>query len=70
MFFVSNTQHIDAKSWGIYAVPIRPAARASSGAVSAEVISAVDRYIAEGRDVGLDDGALLVILRVRLGHPQ
>jgi hypothetical protein len=34
------------------------------------LITAVDRYIAEGRDAGLDDGALLGILRVRLGHPQ
>jgi GntR family transcriptional regulator len=37
------------------------------GAVTADVIAAVDRYIAEGRGAGLDDGTLQGILRVRLG---
>jgi DNA-binding transcriptional regulator YhcF (GntR family) len=38
------------------------------GAVPAEVIAAVDRYIAEGRTAGLDDAALLAILRARQGR--
>ncbi|WLQ06949.1 GntR family transcriptional regulator [Arthrobacter oryzae] len=37
------------------------------GAVTADIIAAVDRYIAEGRRAGLDDGTLQGILRVRLG---
>lgn len=37
------------------------------GAATAEVIAAVDRYIAEGRSAGLDDAALLEILRARQG---
>jgi DNA-binding transcriptional regulator YhcF (GntR family) len=37
------------------------------GAVTADLIAAVDRYIAKGRTAGLDDGALEGILRVRLG---
>ena len=47
-----------------------PPARADApgrGAVTAEVIAAVDRYIAEGRSAGLDDAALLEILRARQG---
>jgi GntR family transcriptional regulator len=42
----------------------------AGGAVTADVVAAVDRYIAEGRAAGLDDGTLQSILRVRLGHPQ
>ncbi len=45
-----------------------PLARADAparGAATAEVIAAVDRYIAEGRSAGLDDAALLEILRAR-----
>ncbi|MDR6505272.1 GntR family transcriptional regulator [Arthrobacter oryzae] len=42
----------------------------TGGAVTAEVVAAVDRYIAEGRAAGIDDGTLQSILRVRLGHPQ
>lgn len=38
------------------------------GAVNADVVAAVDRYITEGRGAGLDDGTLQGILRVRLGH--
>lgn len=38
-----------------------------SGAVNADVVAAVDRYIAEGQAAGLDDGTLEGILRVRLG---
>ena len=38
------------------------------GAVNADVVAAVDRYITEGRAAGLDDGTLQGILRVRLGH--
>jgi GntR family transcriptional regulator len=37
------------------------------GTVNADVVAAVDRYIAEGRAAGLDDGTLQGILRVRLG---
>jgi DNA-binding transcriptional regulator YhcF (GntR family) len=47
-----------------------PAARPDSpgrGAATPEVIAAVDRYIAEGRSAGLDDAALLDILRARQG---
>ena len=47
-----------------------PPARAAApgrGAATAEVIAAVDRYIAEGRSAGLDDAALLEILRARQG---
>ena len=40
-----------------------PAPESVAGAVSA----AVDRYIAEGRSAGLDDAALLEILRARQG---
>lgn len=39
----------------------------ADGAVTADLIAAVDRYIAEGRAAGLDDGAIEGILRVRLG---
>jgi DNA-binding transcriptional regulator YhcF (GntR family) len=39
----------------------------AGGAVNADVVAAVDRYIAEGRAGGLDDGTLEGILRVRLG---
>jgi DNA-binding transcriptional regulator YhcF (GntR family) len=38
-------------------------------AVDAETVTAaVDRYIAEGRKAGLDDAALLAVLRTRLGQ--
>ncbi|CAH0236801.1 GntR family transcriptional regulator [Microbacterium sp. Bi128] len=37
------------------------------GTVPVEVIAAVDRCIAEGRTAGLDDAALLAILRARQG---
>ena len=37
------------------------------GTVPEAVIAAVDRCIAEGRTAGLDDAALLAILRVRQG---
>lgn len=39
----------------------------AGGAVNADVVAAVDRYIAEGRAARLDDGTLEGILRVRLG---
>lgn len=48
-----------------------PAPTAPAGlpaAVRAEVIAAVDRYIAEGREAGLDDAALLAILRTKLSQ--
>ena len=41
-----------------------PAPESVAGAVSA----AVDRYIAEGRNAGFDDGALLAILRTKLSQ--
>jgi DNA-binding transcriptional regulator YhcF (GntR family) len=37
-------------------------------AVTDQVTAAVDRYIAEGRKAGLDDAALLAILRTRLSR--
>ena len=45
-----------------------PAGAQAQAAAPAEVIAAVDRYIAEGRGTGLDDAALLTILRARLGR--
>ncbi|MDF9751129.1 GntR family transcriptional regulator [Arthrobacter sp. ES3-54] len=51
---------------GTPAPPARPDAP-GRGAATAEVIAAVDRYIAEGRSAGLDDAALLEILRARQG---
>ncbi|CAN7475779.1 GntR family transcriptional regulator [Arthrobacter sp. LjRoot14] len=44
--------------------------RPAGGSVPADLTAAVDRYIAEGRAAGLDDGTLQDILRLRLGHPQ
>jgi GntR family transcriptional regulator len=41
---------------------------AMTAAVSAGVVDAVDRYIGEGRTAGLDDGALLALLRSRLSQ--
>lgn len=38
------------------------------GAVAAEVTAAVEHYIAEGRRAGLDDAALLAILRTKLSQ--
>ncbi len=51
---------------GAPAPPARPDAP-GRGAATTEVIAAVDRYIAEGRSAGLDDAALLEILRARQG---
>ncbi|MET1064252.1 MAG: GntR family transcriptional regulator [Arthrobacter sp.] len=34
--------------------------------VASEVVTAVERYIAEGRKAGIDDAALLAILRTKL----
>ena len=34
------------------------------------MIAAVDRYIAEGRSAGLDDAALLEILRAKLSQSR
>jgi DNA-binding transcriptional regulator YhcF (GntR family) len=51
---------------GAPAPPARPDA-SGRGAATPEVIAAVDRYIAEGRSAGLDDAALLEILRARQG---
>ncbi|MET3920373.1 GntR family transcriptional regulator [Arthrobacter sp. UYEF20] len=51
------------------AAPADPAGMSAGmpAALSAEVIAAVDRYIAEGRKAGLDDAALLAVVRARLG---
>ncbi|HSO15143.1 MAG TPA: GntR family transcriptional regulator [Arthrobacter sp.] len=38
------------------------------GTFAGEVTTAVDRYIAEGRKAGLDDAALLAILRTRFSQ--
>ena len=46
---------------------ILPAGAPTPPAVAAEVIDAVDRFIAAGRRAGLDDGALLSIVGTRLG---
>jgi DNA-binding transcriptional regulator YhcF (GntR family) len=46
------------------ALPRPEALAADAGTVTA----AVDRYIAEGRKAGLDDAALLAVLRTRLGR--
>ena len=43
-----------------------PAGIPAPAAVAAEVTAAVERYIAEGRPAGLDDAALLAILRAKL----
>ncbi len=50
---------------GTPAPPARADAPGRRGAATAETIAAVDRYIAEGRSAGLDDAALLEILRAR-----
>jgi GntR family transcriptional regulator len=55
---------------GTVVVGRRDAGLPVDGAVTADLIAAVDRYIADGRAAGLDDGTLQGILRVRLGHPQ
>ena len=47
--------------------PLPPAA-APNAALNSAVIDAVDRVIAEGRRAGLDDGALLALVRTRLGR--
>lgn len=40
----------------------------ASSPISTEVSDAADRYIAAGRAAGLDDGALLALIRARLGQ--
>lgn len=52
---------------GTAALPA-PAGTQGQGAAPAAVIAAVDRYIAEGRSAGLDDAALLEILRAKLSQ--
>ena len=49
------------------ALPARAGALGHEAA-TAEVIAAVDRYIAEGRSAGLDDAALLALLRTQLSQ--
>lgn len=48
--------------------PATPTGTPAPAAVAAEVTAAVERYIAEGRCAGLDDAALLAILRTKLTH--
>ncbi|MBT2594514.1 GntR family transcriptional regulator [Arthrobacter sp. ISL-72] len=55
---------------GTIVVGVPDAGLPADGAVTADLIAAVDRYIAEGRAAGLDDGTLEGILHVRLHHPQ
>jgi len=43
-------------------------AKDPASSISTEVTDAVDRCIAAGRAAGLDDGALLALVRARLGH--
>ena len=50
---------------GTQAALPRPEALATDAGT---VTAAVDRYIAEGRKAGLDDAALLAVLRTRLGQ--
>lgn len=45
-----------------------PAGTPAPGTAAAEVAAAVGRYIAEGRRAGLDDAALLAILRTTLSQ--
>ena len=47
--------------------PILPPPALPPGTVPVEVTAAVDRCITEGRTAGLDDAALLAILRARQG---
>ncbi|MFF2244844.1 GntR family transcriptional regulator [Arthrobacter sp. NPDC058130] len=51
---------------GAAPVPGAAPGQAAAPAAPAEVIAAVDRYIAGGRAAGLDDAALLAVLRARL----
>ena len=46
----------------------RAPAATPGAAPNAALIDAVDRLIAEGRRAGLDDGALLAVVRARLGR--
>ncbi|MFF1382378.1 GntR family transcriptional regulator [Arthrobacter sp. NPDC058288] len=55
---------------GTVVVGMPDSVRPAGGSVPADLAAAVDRYIAEGRAAGLDDGTLQDILRLRLGHPQ
>lgn len=52
---------------GTVVVGMHDPGRPPGGGANADVVAAVDRYIAEGRAAGLDDGTLEGILRVRLG---
>jgi DNA-binding transcriptional regulator YhcF (GntR family) len=55
---------------GTVVVGMPDSVRPAGGSVPADLAAAVDRFIAEGRAAGLDDGTLQDILRLRLGHPQ
>lgn len=55
---------------GTVVVGLPDSVRPTGGFVPADLIAAVDRYIAEGRAAGLDDGTLQDILRLRLFHSQ
>jgi DNA-binding transcriptional regulator YhcF (GntR family) len=55
---------------GTVVVGMPDSVRPAGGSVPADLTAAVDRFIAEGRAAGLDDGTLQDILRLRLGHPQ
>ncbi|MBP1135297.1 DNA-binding transcriptional regulator YhcF (GntR family) [Arthrobacter sp. PvP023] len=55
---------------GTVVVGMPGSVRPAGGSIPADLTAAVDRYIAEGRAAGLDDGTLQDILRLRLGHPQ
>jgi GntR family transcriptional regulator len=52
---------------GTPAPPV-PAPAPAEVIAAAEVTAAVDRYIADGRAAGLDDAALLAIVRTKLGQ--
>ncbi|ABK04396.1 transcriptional regulator, GntR family [Arthrobacter sp. FB24] len=55
---------------GTVVVGVPDSVRPTGGSVPPDLIAAVDRYIAEGRAAGLDDGTLQDILRLRLFHSQ
>lgn len=59
----------DLRGPGVGQAAIRsPTATPAPESVATEVTAAVERYIAEGRCAGLDDAALLAILRTKLTH--
>ena len=52
----------------VAAPPTAPPATVNPAPYAAAMTAAVDRFVAEGRRAGLDDGALLAIVRTRLSQ--